>query len=451
MHVTSLLLLEQKSMPAPYQFEPFRDALAGRLRAVPQFRQRIAEAPLGLDRPVWIDAGPFDADKHIHRIVVSQPGTDAQLFDVAAEIASRKVRRDRPLWECHVVETPRRRLKALIVKNHHALFDGVGGLESMQAMFDVSAEASASDSAESRPPEHTLGGQAPGPAEMLIRSAARGLVVQPRETVKVAWQLLQQALPLGRAVLNGDRPVLGVDGPRNPFPGGITAERVVSGAQLSMPLIKTIRRGTEVKINDVLLCVVGGALRSYLSSTAQSSATSMVANVAVSTRAANENVGGGNKFGVMFVTLGTAIADPAERLAAIHRSSLKAKRLTEALQTRSDISVAAAGPPIVLTALIKLLRAARLDRRVNLLGNVGVSNVAGPPAQLYVCGAALSGLFVFGPLMLNSVVNFTAVSNNDTLDVGVTSSPAAVPDIHELACCLPPALDELAKTLGLPT
>ncbi len=446
-HVTSLLLLEKKS-PAGYRFEAFRNALAHRLRGIPEFRQTVAQAPLGIDRPAWVDAGPFDAQRHIHRSVVGNPGSDRQLFDIAADVASRKLGHDRPLWECHVVETSGGRLKALIIKNHHALFDGVGGLESMQAMFDLSADAPAANGAQPPSPAPADPRPVPGLAEMLIKSVARGLVVQPRETVKVARQLVRQALPLGQMLLGGNRPALGVDSPASPFPGQITADRNVSGARLSLPLIKTIRRQADVKVNDVLLAVVGGALRTYLSTRASTGSRSLVANVAVSTRGADEKASGSNKFSVMFVTLGTTITDPADRLAAVHDSSVKAKRFSETLQTRTDTSIAAAGPPVMVTALARLVRAIGLHRHVSLLGHVGVSNVAGPPAQLFVGGAAVRGLFVFGPLMLNSMVNFTAVSNNDNLDVGVTSSPDAVPDIHDLASCLAPALDELAKALG---
>ena len=284
--------------------------------------------------------------------------------------------------------------------------------------------------------------------DVLLRSAVRGLVVQPAESVKVARQLIRQALPVGRAVLSGDRPVLGLNAPRNPFPGWISRERTVSGAQLSMRQMKAVRRQADIKLNEVLLAVVGGALRRYLVARQGVSGPSLVANVAVSTRAADEKADSSNKFSVMFATLGTAISDPLVRLSAIHDSSVKAKRLTEALQNRSDTSVAAAGPPILVSGLARLCRAAGLHRRMSLIGNIGVSNVPGPPVQLFVGGAAVSGMFVFGPLMLNSVINFTAVSNSDRLDVGVASSPGVIPDIDELAQLLQPALDELTESLG---
>ena len=348
-HVTSLLVLDPASMPNAYQFEWFRAALAARLAGVARFGQRVAPTPWGVDRPVWIDDGGFDAEHHIKRLVLHNAGTIEHLFRAAGEVAGHQLEHDRPLWECYVVETRRGRLSALIVKNHHALFDGVGGLESMQAMFDLSA-ATASEHGEpvsARPP--SVRSATPSAADMLLRSAVRGLIVQPVESVKVARQFIRQAVPVGRAVLSGDRPVLGLNAPRNPFPGWISPERTVSGAQLSMQRMKAVRHQADIKLNEVLLAVVGGALRRYLVARRGVSGPSLVANVAMSTRAADEKADSSNKFSVMFATLGTAISDPLVRLSAIHDSSVKAKRLTEALQNRSDTSVAAAGPPILRT------------------------------------------------------------------------------------------------------
>jgi diacylglycerol O-acyltransferase len=306
-HVTSLLVLDPASMPSAYQFEWFRAALAARLAGVARFGQRVAPAPWGVDRPVWIDDGGFDAEHHIKRLVLHNAGTIEHLFRAAGEVAGHQLEHDRPLWECYVVETRRGRLSALIVKNHHALFDGVGGLESMQAMFDLSA-ATASEHGEpvsARPP--SVRSATPSAVGMLLRSAVRGLVVQPAESVKVARQLIRQALPVGRAVLSGDRPVLGLNAPRNPFPGWISPERTVSGAQLSMQQMKAVRHQADIKLNEVLLAVVGGALRRYLVARQGVSGPSLVANVAVSTRAADEKADSSNKFSVMFATLRSAI------------------------------------------------------------------------------------------------------------------------------------------------
>jgi WS/DGAT/MGAT family acyltransferase len=353
------------------------------------------------------------------------------------------------MWECWLVEGPSGQLEALLINNHHVLFDGVGGLESMQAMFDVTAEelppsADADVSAES------AAASIPGPVELLARSAVRAVAVQPWETAKVARQLVRQAFPFARALLGSDRPLLGLNAPPSPFGGRITAERSAAGAQLPMSLAKAIRRKADVKVNDVLLAAVGGALRDYLADNNHRVDQPMIANVAVSTRGDEEEADAGNKFSVMYATLGTNIADPAARLTAIHASTVQAKHLLEGISASRETTISAVGPPLLVNALARIYRAAGLENRVQLIGNVGVSNVAGPPLQLFICGAAVRGIFVFGPLMLNSTINFTAVSNGDSLDVGITSSPGVLPDLDEFADYLLPALKELAESFGLP-
>jgi hypothetical protein len=195
----------------------------------------------------------------------------------------------------------------------------------------------------------------------------------------------------------------------------------------------------------VLLTVIGGALRSYLAARARLPKTALVANVAVSTRSGQESDDAGNKISVMLVTLGTDIDNPSQRLSTIQLDSGKAKKVRERLGAPGDTSIAAAAPPVVMGVLGRVYRAARLADVVRVIGNVGVSNVAGPPAQLFVGGAAVRSIFVFGPLMLNSAVNFTAVSNADRFDVAITTSPSVVDDIDNLAGFLQPSLDALAS------
>src|SRR5258708_2719090 len=197
LHVTTLLDLDPATTPAGYRFETFRDALALRLRAVPRFRQRVAAVPFGLDRPVWVDVGAFDAEHHIRRVRLPAAGGRRRLFEFAGDIASRKLAHDRPLWECWVIEGPRGRLEALLIKNHHVLFDGVGGLESMQAMFDVSAETQP-DPAQAAEPAAPVTHPGAGQLKLLARSALPAGTVQPLETAKIDRERAVTTLQLGR-------------------------------------------------------------------------------------------------------------------------------------------------------------------------------------------------------------------------------------------------------------
>jgi WS/DGAT/MGAT family acyltransferase len=445
LHVSSLLVLDPTTIPGGYRFEDFRDALSARLRSVPRFRQTVAEVPFGLDRPVWVDAGDFDPRRHIRHVAVPAPGGREELFKLAGALASSKIDRSGPLWECWVLEGPSEKELALLVKSHHVLFDGVGGLDAMRALFDLSA-----DGPDTLPdPAPATDDASPGSIGLLWRAASRAITAQPPSTLRVVRQLVRQAGPLLRAALTGSRPLSGLDVPANPFGGRVTPERVMAGTSLPMPVVKAIGKAAGVTVNDVLLATLGGALRSYLEARGRLPQRPLVGNVAVSTRSGTGPRDAGNQYGVMFATLATHIKDPAQRLAAVRASSTKAKALADQLARGRETTLSAAGPPAVVSALAWAYGAAGLDQRLPLIGNVGVSNVPGPPVELFVCGAAVQGIYVLGPLMLNSVINFTAISGKDNLDVGLNTSPGVVPDILALADEIGPALLELSDALGL--
>jgi WS/DGAT/MGAT family acyltransferase len=447
LHVSTLLVLDPTTIPGGYRFEHFRAALTARLRSVPRFRQTVAEVPFALDRPIWVDTGDFDPHRHIRHVAVPAPGGREELFDLVGALASSKIDRAGPLWECWVLEGPSEKELALLIKNHHVLFDGVGGLEAMQALFDPDAAGPAI----LPEPAPATDDVSPGGVGLLWRAASRALTDQPVSTFKVVRQLVRQSGPLLRAVLAEDRPLSGLDAPASPFGGRITAERVMAGASLPMPVVKAIGKAAGVTVNDVLLATLGGALRGYLEARGRLPERPLVGNVAVATRSGQGSEDAGNQYGVMFATLGTDIADPAQRLAVVHASTSKAKALAEEMALGRDTTLSAAGPPALVGALAWAYGAAGLEGRVPLIGNVGVSNVPGPPVELFVAGGAVHGIYVLGPLMLNSVINFTAVSRQGHLDIGINTSPGIVPDLLALVDEIGPSLRELTDALGLDT
>lgn len=444
LHVTSLLELDPVTIPGGYRFEDFRDALVARLRSVPRFRQKVVPAPLGLDAPVWVDAGDFDPGRHVHPITLPESAGRAELLDLAGRLSGLKLDRRRPLWECWVIEGGGGAGLFLLIKNHHVLFDGVGGLEAMRALFDTTADGPA------RPPTAApaTDDPDPGPATLLLHALGRAVSTQPLAATRATAQIARKLPPLVAQLGRGGLPVTGLDAPANPFGGRITPERTFAAVSLPMSRIKDVRAATGVKVNDVLLALVGGALRRYLDRRATRPEASLVANVAMSTRSGDDGADAGNKIGVLFARLGTHLDDPAERLRCVAADTVEAKAINQRLGQGGDIDMAALGPPVVISALARLYAGIGLQDYLKVLGNVGVSNVPGPPVKLFVCGTGLRGIFVMGPLMLNSLINFTAVSYRGQLDVGIVSSPSIVAQPSELAADLTSALDELWRATG---
>jgi WS/DGAT/MGAT family acyltransferase len=446
LHVTTLVKLDPATMPLGYRFADFRKDLAVRLRSVPRFRQKVVELPFGLDRPIWADAGGFDPRRHIHRIEVPAPGGDTELFALAGKLAAAKLDRGRPLWECWLLEDRHSNGLALLIKNHHVLFDGVGGLEAMKALFDLSAAGP-----ENLPPAaKDTGDKAPGGAELLARTILRAVSTHPLETARVAGQIVRRTIPTAQLLASEHRPLFGLDAPTNPFGGQITPERSFAAVSLPMAPIKEVRSQAGVTINDVLLAVVGGSLREYLLKRSALPEASLVANVAASTRTEQDGPDAGNRFGVLLARLGTHLDDPVARLHLVARETQKAKRSARELDRHGELDLSAAAPPMLVSALSRAYTTLGLQDRIKVIGNVGVSNVPGPRVQLYVCGARVRGIYVMGPLMLNSLINFTAVSRHDQFDVGVVSTPTVVPDVAELTTGLSTALRELRSALGRP-
>jgi WS/DGAT/MGAT family acyltransferase len=263
-------------------------------------------------------------------------------------------------------------------------------------------------------------------------------------------QVVRRAIPTAQLLTSQDRPPLGLDAPTNPFGGQITSERSFAAVSLPMAAIKEIRAQAGVTINDVLLALVGGSLRNYLLKRSALPRGSLVANVAASTRTEQDGPDAGNRFGVLLARLGTHLDDPVARLRLVARETRNAKRSARELDRHGELTLSAAAPPMLVSALSRAYTALGLQDRINVIGNVGVSNVPGPRVQLYVCGAQVRGIYVMGPLMLNSMINFTAVSRHDQFDIGVVSSPTVVAHIDELTTGLSAALRELRRALEGP-
>lgn len=151
MHVCSIMELDTSTMPGGYTFDRLQDALALRIKAMPEFREKLANSALNLDHPVWVDDEDFQLHRHLHRIGLPPPGGRAELSQICGHIASLPLDRSRPLWEMWVIEGVAGtdghhdgRL-AVLTKVHHAAVDGVTGANLMSQLCTTEADAPAPD------------------------------------------------------------------------------------------------------------------------------------------------------------------------------------------------------------------------------------------------------------------------------------------------------------------
>ena len=264
-------------------------------------------------------------------------------------------------------------------------------------------------------------------AQYLFRTGARGATILQRR--------------------NENPMALGVAGPC--FNGMIGPHRQSSFASVSLDDVRAVKDALGVKVNDVVLGLVSGALRAHMASHGDAPISgSLAAQVPVSTRLADDN-DQTNKVATMSATLATDIDDPLERLAAIHASTQSAKELTQAIRARKIQSIGEVAPPLLLNLASRAVWATNITDRVPRVANVVVSNVPGPPFPIYACGAKVSGIYAASVLLAFAGLNITLMSYIDRLDFGLTSDPDLLEDPWEIADAIKDALAELMDAAGL--
>ena len=245
------------------------------------------------------------------------------------------------------------------------------------------------------------------------------------------------------------RPLLDV--PHTPFNGALTARRNFATAVLPIDRIKEVQRAHGVTMNDVVLAVVGGALRRYLEARGELPARSLVAGVPVATDVAGAELRlGGNRVSNIFTTLATDIDDPHERLRAISRTTGESKLIHQTLGANMLVDWVQFAPPAPLTAVMRLYSRSRAAAHHPSPFNVVVSNVRGPGAAVSISGAHLRDLYSVGPILEGIGLNVTAWSYVDRMNFSFLGCPDLVHDLAPLVAELPRALDELRTTKGAP-
>jgi len=436
-HTAGLTVLDPTDAPG-FGFERFRDVVAERIRLAPRFSWKLREVPFGLDRPYWVGDPGFDVDRHLHRIAVPAPGGMRELADLAAHLYTRTLHRDRPLWEIWFIEGVEHGRYAMFAKIHHALMDGVSGAGLGELLCDLEP-----DPAPRLPAAETPAPEAPG----LLSLARRGLLhlaERPFELGRLATRAAQElALQIGSSSEPGSPPLLNV--PRTIFNHAVGPRRGFSCSSLPIEGVKAVKKRFDVTVNDVILAVVGSALRQWLLDHDALPDESLVALVPVSTRA-DGDLALGNQVTNVSVLWATDEPDPVERLMKVHRNALNAKRRVarstfNPLQAVGDtFTPAAAG--LMLRAWLAVADVAPL------LGNAILSTVRGTPVPLYTAGARIECMYPMSILLPGQGVNVTALSYMDRVDIGFTVDPDLIPDAWSMAAAVPRALDQLWEAAG---
>lgn len=428
--------------PAPGDgrtFEQMRDQIGRRLSLLPPFRRRLVEVPLHFHHPVWIEDPDFDLDYHVRRVVLPSPGTRRQLDEAVGDIAGLSLDRDRPLWRLHIFEGLDDGSIAVLIKIHHAVADGVAASALLANAMVTSPDQPDVAAGEDWSPEAV-----PSSRRLMtdaLRDHVRQLLHLPGlllRTMRRIWALLAH-----RRATDKRTPLPMLHTPNTSFNSSLTPHRSFATTSLAFEQVREVRRRYSVTVNDVVLALVGGALRTYLLNGDELPDWPLVAGVPVSADTDAIPRLGGNRVSNMFTTLATDQADPIARLKTIHEVTGEAKEVQRLLGPDTLADWVQYTPPSPYSWVIRQYSGRRLADRHRPPINVVVSNVPGPREPLFVAGAPLREIYSVGPILEGIGLNVTVWSYCDRLYVGVLACREAMPDAHPITDGMRAALDEL--------
>lgn len=441
MHTLKIAIMEPSDK---YSFEGLQQQMLSRMNDLPPLKQRPLPVPFALNHPLWISDGPIDPVRHIFRHELPAPGGHVELEEIIGEVASTPLDRTIPLWEVHVCEGMDDGSVAVIGKLHHALADG-GAANALIANITDPAEAETIENHRNVPAADWRFDTVPTRARQ-VGLALREATLQMgtvhtllRRTSSGAVAAIKQRrghdVPVPRPIL---------DAPRTSFNGALTSRRNFATCTLDLEHIKQIRRRHGVTVNDVVLAVVGGALRGWNDARGEHPGRALLAGVPVSTEEIAESPRlSGNRVSNLFTTLATDVDDPIERLQTISRTTSASKDLQSTLGPSMLADWVQFTPPAPFSALLRLYSRSRMASRHPPPFNVIVSNVKGPPTEIRIAGSRLQDLYSVGPIIEGIGLNITAWSYAGRLNIAVLSCPDLLPDLRALVAGLEPALENL--------
>jgi diacylglycerol O-acyltransferase len=433
MHVGALVIFDG---PPPGHDE-FRAHLEARLSRVPRYRQKLAFPPLEAGRPFWVDDPDFNLDYHVRHTALPKPGSDDQLRELAGRIFSQRLDRSKPLWETWIVHGLDGGRFALISKTHHALVDGVAGVDIATVLFDLSPVPDEPEADDGWTPS-------PKPSDVeLVAEGVRGLVRTPFSLAGRALGALQNpgealvrvrdaAEGLGEVVWAGLNPA-----PDVPLNVEIGPHRRVRWVQSRLADFKEVKNGLGGTVNDAVLAVVAGALRRWLHDRGvRTEGVELRALVPVSIRSEDDRGALGNRIAVMRGPLPVYVDDPVERLRIVREAMGDLKESKQALGAEVITGLTDFAPPTLLA------QASRLNFSTRLF-NLIVTNVPGPQFPLYLLGREMEEIVPIAFLPENHALAVAIMSYNGKVDFGLLADYDAMPDLDAFAAHLEESLAEL--------
>jgi diacylglycerol O-acyltransferase / wax synthase len=434
-----------------FDYDRLVELIEQRIALVPRYRQKVRHVPGNLARPVWVDDPDFDVAYHVRRSGLPKPGSDDQLTELVARLMSRPLDHARPLWEMYLVEGLARGRTAVLTKTHQAMVDGISAIDIGQVILDVSAEPRMAAEElwmprnEPTDIELVCGAVAeaiarPGVVVDNVRAAAGDAVATVGKLAGAAAQLLSMARTASRGTA-----------PETPLNVPISTQRRFAIARTQLEDYRKIRSAHGCTVNDVVLSVVAGALRTWLLSRGEpvTSSSSMRAMVPMSVRGqadvpSSTTTGSlGNRVSSFLVDLPVGEPSPVVRLHQVAHAMRENTASTQSVGADTLVRIGGFAPP-TLHALGARAASGFSKRIFNLV----VTNVPGPQFPLYAAGARMLELFPVVPLAKGQALSIGLTSYDGGVYYGLNGDRDAMPDVDVLAGMVHESLDELRGTVS---
>lgn len=437
MHVGALCIVDATEVP-DWGFARLRELLVERLPRVPEFAMKVKEVPLGLDLPVLVPDRDFKLDHHLHRLGLPSPGGPRELGELVADLAEVPLDRGRPLWDMWLIEGLEHGRSALFVKTHHALVDGVSGAGLAEILADLEPNPA---KGQSPAPLPSTSESVPSDLELLARGAASALV-KPIHTARWAADFARRTVANTRTAQRlGGRTVFD-QAPIVPFNGVLGPMRRFAFTSMPLASVKQVKDAHQVKVNDVVLALAAGAVRSWLLARDALPDQSVVASVPMSIRA-EADLERGNQLVTLYASLATDEDDPVERLHAIAAGMRSAKEIGNAVKAKEIRRLSETIMPGLANLGWRAYQRANAEAMGFQPSNLIVSNVPGAPVPIYVAGAQVVAAHPVPPLVIGQGLNITLMSYQDSIDVGFICDREKIDDPWELVDGMHASLDEL--------
>ena len=446
MHVAALMIFTPPDDAGPsYLDDLHRAGVEGAADIDHRLRRHPHIGPDTFGMWTWREA-PVDLAHHVRRLTLPEACGEEAMWKQIADWHQIPLDRDRPQWMAYMIEGLPDGRFAFYIKIHHALVDGVTGMQMIVDALSTDPNLRGAKpfySAREEPPTE--------PARSSL-----SILPNPVSAVKSALSVTESTIGLARNMIGGQaallagsvqgKGVLPMSAPFTRFNGQLGPERAVAGGTWPFDRIRAIRETGDLTCNDVLMAVVAGALRKYLAAHDELPNRSLIAFCPISVRVSGDagQAGQGNLFGLELCALGTDSDDPAERLAAIHRSMEWAKQ--QVADHGSTVSTLLAVPSIVPSLLQSVIP---FSPKWRTGYNVPVSNIRGPVETLYFNGARLETLYPISTVFDGLGLNITMYSYAGVVAFGYVAGRNVVPDIETLIPQTDAALSELESAVGL--